>query len=109
MNVEREIISESFRVHFMTGMSSLAGFRDFKKEGTTEYIWRTDPAGTLYVYNKEYHKTFTTAVIKDQRVAAYPRGQWAWVEVLETTTDDAPVRKGIEQEDGSLLFTDKAS
>jgi hypothetical protein len=90
-----EIISESFRVHFYkeTGMEP----RDFVKVDNAEYIWRSDPAGTLYIYNKEYHATFTTAVIKDQRIAAYPQGTWMWVEVLETITeveDETPADSG---------------
>lgn len=88
-----EIISESFRVHLEAGPSV-----DYMKEGQSEYIWRTDPAGTLYIYNKEYHKTFTTAVIKDQRVAAYARGHWLWVEVLETITeveDETPANTSL--------------
>lgn len=77
-----EIISESFVVHLADGKEV-----EYLKQESNEFIWRSDPAGTLYIYNKEYHKTFTTAVIKDQRVASYAPGYWQWVEVLESTSE----------------------
>ncbi len=86
-----EVISESFRVHLSTGESV-----DYMKEEDAEFIWRTDPAGSLYVYNKQYHATFTNAVIKDQRVASYAAGYWNWVEVLESEERDDEVLPVID-------------
>ncbi len=77
--MDREVISESFRVYFKDGCE-----QDFLKKGQIEYIWSLTPAGDLLIYLKEKHKTISMAFIRDERHAAYAAGTWTRVQVLET-------------------------
>ena len=74
-----EVICESFEVKFANGET-----RAFMKGDDSEYQWSLTPSGDLLIYYKEFHKTFTMAAIKDQRIAAYGTGVWSEVVVLST-------------------------
>ncbi len=77
-----EIISESFRVHFPDGES-----KDYMKSATTEFRWSLTPSGDLLLFYVEKHALFSGAIVKDERHAAFARGAWTKVEILETETE----------------------
>jgi hypothetical protein len=64
--------------------------REYLKEENSEYQWSLTPSGDLLIYYKEFHKQFTMAAIKDQRIAAFGAGVWAEVEIIPSEDDDEP-------------------
>ena len=85
--MQQEVICDSFQVIFRDGT-----VRQFMKTETSEFQWSLTPSGDLLIYYKEYHKKFTMAAIKDQRIAAFGSGVWAEVEILpeeEKEEDDS--------------------
>ena len=97
----REVISDSFIVHFHDGES-----KEFIKGNSIEYIWSLTPAGDLLLYKKEYHKTFISAAIKDERIAAYAAGVWSEVESRPDLNIELEVEeKGSEREESEVPST----
>jgi hypothetical protein len=89
-----EIISESFRVHFPDGEP-----QDFIKGENFEYRWSLTPSGDLLLFYVEKHALISNAIVRDQRHAAYARGAWTKVEILEEEEE-----KG--NEDGNIIVND---
>lgn len=80
--MSQEIISESFRVWF-----NELDFKDYIKTDELEYRWVVGPAGSLMIYKVQYHSTFTSAVLKDERHLCYASGTWHHIEVLNDKED----------------------
>ncbi len=93
----REVISDSFIVHFQDGTE-----KRFIKGDSIEYIWSLTPAGDLLVYLKEYHKTFSMAAVRDERIAAYAAGVWKEVESRKDLNIEETEEKGSEREESEV-------
>ena len=59
-----------------------SGETEFVCDDINKYQWMTDPAGTLFIYHSEHHKTFAAVKSKDQRIIALAAGEWKEVRVL---------------------------
>ena len=77
-----EIISESFRVWL-----DKLEYVDYIKSDEQEFRWLLSPDGSLMIYKVQYHKTFSSAVIKDERHVCYASGSWLKVEILNDKED----------------------
>ena len=74
--MSREVESKSFIVRTPDGI------RSYKKTDEVEYLWNLI-GDTLLISKKLYHKTFTNAVVSEDRVKAYAKGEWCTVTVIE--------------------------
>jgi len=54
-----------------------------------KYQWMTDPAGTLFIYHAEHHKTFVSVKTKDRRIRALAAGEWSEIYILEDIDEEA--------------------
>jgi len=92
----REVISDSFIVHFLDGTK-----KEYIKGNNIEYIWSLTPAGDLLIYLKETHGTFAMAAIRDERIGAYASGVWTEVEARKDLNIE-PEEKGSEREESEV-------
>jgi hypothetical protein len=53
------------------------------KQENSEYRWSLTPSGDLLLFYVEKHALISNAIVRDQRHAAYARGAWTKVEILE--------------------------
>lgn len=80
--MQKEIISQSFTIHFANGDE-----KHFPKTDTSEYRWSLTPSGDMLVYYVEKHGVISNAIIKDERVFAWAAGVWSAVVVDQDDED----------------------
>lgn len=94
-----DVEAQSFMIYMKNG-----DVKYYMKSEDKQYQWALTPNGDILIYKKEFHATFTTVAVKDERLEAIAQGTWDGVEVIEEEVEEKP--ELVTEEDIESVIVD---